>query len=84
MKCEDETGHLLLLDTLIRDLSRYCMRSEIWIGDLDNYRYFLRIEREEYKKVVIYEYGSESTAKYLMYVDFTDERPEQRGMFSSD
>ena len=58
------------------DLPKPC--SEIWIGDLSNYRYALRLDREEYRSIIFYDYDSDSTARYLFYVLFDDERPHWR------
>ncbi|BAP73668.1 uncharacterized protein MBB1 [Kluyveromyces marxianus] len=52
--------------------------SEIWIGDLSNYRYALRLDREEYRSIIFYDYDSDSTARYLFWVLFDDERPHWR------
>lgn len=48
---------------------------EIWIGDLRDYKAALRLEREEYKAVLVYEFDSDNTRNYLFRIDFSDERP---------
>lgn len=62
--------------SLMRELPSPC--SEIWIGDLSDYRYCLRLDREEYKSLIFYDYDSSSAARYLFYVIFEDERPHWR------
>jgi len=49
--------------------------SEIWIGEFKDYKYSLRVTRDEFPAIVIYEYDSNSTANYVFYVIFEDERP---------
>lgn len=48
--------------------------SEIWIGDLTDYKRALRLEQEEYESIIIYDYDTSSTARYLFYVIFSDRR----------
>lgn len=48
--------------------------SEIWIGELSNYKFCLRLDREEYRSIIFYDYDSDSTARYLFWVLFEDER----------
>lgn len=57
------------------DLDLPSPSSELWIGELSNYRFSLRLDREEYASIIFYDYGSTSTARYLFYVVFEDERP---------
>ncbi|KAF1902557.1 Mbb1p [Saccharomyces cerevisiae] len=49
--------------------------SEIWIGELRDYKYALRLDREEYPAVLVYEYDSSSTRNYLFTIKYSDQRP---------
>uniref|UniRef100_A0A060SWW1 ARAD1A00154p n=1 Tax=Blastobotrys adeninivorans TaxID=409370 RepID=A0A060SWW1_BLAAD len=49
--------------------------SELWIGDIRDYKAALRLDREEYPGVLVFEYDSENTRNYLFEVDFSDKRP---------
>lgn len=49
--------------------------SELWVGDITDYRAALRLDREEYASIIVYDYDSDSTARYLFYILFHDERP---------
>ncbi|PSK36233.1 hypothetical protein C7M61_004053 [Candidozyma pseudohaemuli] len=49
--------------------------SEIWIGELTDYRRALRLDHEEYASIIVYDYDTSSTARYLFYVIFHDRRP---------
>lgn len=49
--------------------------SEIWIGDVREYRGALRLDREECGQIIVYEYDTGYTRKYLFVIDFEDQRP---------
>lgn len=49
--------------------------SELRIGDLTDYRRPLKFDREKYAGIILYDYDSSSTASYLFYVVFDEERP---------
>ncbi|CAI4043451.1 hypothetical protein SKDZ_10G0200 [Saccharomyces kudriavzevii ZP591] len=49
--------------------------SEIWIGELRDYKYALRLDREEYPAVIVYEFDSNSTRHYLFIIEYSDARP---------
>lgn len=51
------------------------IQSEIWIGELRDYKYALRLDREEYGSALVYEFDSSSTRNYLFTIEFSDERP---------
>lgn len=59
------------------DASEYTtlVDSELWIGDVRDYKGALRLNREEYGRITVFDYDSESTRRYLFKVDFEDERP---------
>ena len=49
--------------------------SELWIGDVTDYRQALRLDKEEYASIIVYDYDSSSTARYVFYIIFHDTRP---------
>lgn len=58
-----------------RKIEKLYSGSEIWIGDLRDYKEALRLTIEDYKRILVYEYDSSSTRKYLFALNYTDRRP---------